>query len=760
MRVSSISESGSQIVSYEYDANGNRSKEILANGISTEYAYNCINAVTEIRSFNGENEIASTTYKYYLDGSDSRKIVTENNITETTSYIYNGFGQLTEEKVENASLTDKYNYSYDDYGNRIRMTATGSEVFTTVYNYKNAQNQYTALLQSETKTGISDETDTEETEITAYTYDNNGNQLSKISNEKTENFTYNVLDQVTGYSDGESVASYTYNADGLRSSKTVNGHTTKHVWDGNQNIIADITDDSPYTADCYFFGAGITASYDAFGVEKNLDESDTNAFRYCGEYYDAETGSIYLRARYYDPSIGRFISRDSYGGEAADPLSLNRYTYCHNNPILNFDPTGHSIWGSIKSGASKAWNGVKQWGKDRADDWKTGIGVLENSGPAGQVFASYSHGVVDTLGSQVSAIRHPVQTAKSMISGVKSFANDPVGSIKGMAIEKYNSLCNIAKDIHNGNWQSLANKAAYSLGGASVAVVEGAVGKAAMAKAPAVLNKAKCAVTGKGCFVAGTIVATIYGGKAIETIEIGDKVLATDPETGETSYKEVLKTYTYVKDTLVYIEANGEIIETTKEHPFWVEGQGWTKAKFLNEGDSLRNSDGDSVIIDKVEVVPLPENQYTIVYNLEVADFHTYYVSGDMILVHNVCEEFVRYCSKAEAEAMQKANGLVRGMKNGKPTRGAKWISDANGKYTINAAGSVGHEYKVTIKVKKGTTQWLKDNGIPFEITGKEKDVMNKVLIKSTEQGAYGVGADLIEEFNKRVTKISYKKWK
>ncbi len=697
MRVSSISESGSQIVSYEYDANGNRSKEILANGISTEYAYNCINAVTEIKSFNGESEIASTTYKYYLDGSDSRKIVTENNITETTSYVYNGFGQLTEEKIENASLTDKYNYSYDDYGNRIRMTATGSEVFTTVYNYKNAQNQYTALLQSETKTGISDETDTEETEITAYTYDNNGNQLSKISNEKTENFTYNVLDQVIGYSDGESVASYTYNADGLRSSKTVNGHTTKHVWDGNQNIIADITGDSSYTADCYFFGAGITASYnftsgvksdynyyrknahgdvvsitnssansiktyryDAFGVEKNLDESDTNAFRYCGEYYDAETGSIYLRARYYDPSIGRFISRDSYGGEAADPLSLNRYTYCHNNPILNFDPTGHSI----RSSLSKAWGSVKQWGKDRADDWKTGIGILENSNPAGKTFASYSHGVVDTLGSQISAIRHPVQTAKSMISGVKSFANDPVGSVKGMAIEKYNSLCSLGKDIYNGNWQSIANKAAYSLGGASVAVVEGAIGKAAMAKAPAVFNKVKCTVTGKGCFVAGTIVATIYGGKAIETIEVGDRVLATDPETGETVYKEVLKTYTYVKDTLVYIEANGEIIETTKEHPFWVEGQGWTKAKFLNTGDELRDADGNHITIDKVEIVPLPENQYTIVYNLEVADFHTYYVSDEMILVHNVCVE--KIAEKFTKKGTHKVNYIADDLSSAK----------------------------------------------------------------------------------------------
>ncbi len=43
--------------------------------------------------------------------------------------------------------------------------------------------------------------------------------------------------------------------------------------------------------------------YDAFGVEKNIDENDTNAFRYFGEYYDAETGTIYLRARYYDQRL-------------------------------------------------------------------------------------------------------------------------------------------------------------------------------------------------------------------------------------------------------------------------------------------------------------------------------------------------------------------------------------------------------------------------------------------------------------------------
>ncbi len=81
--------------------------------------------------------------------------------------------------------------------------------------------------------------------------------------------------------------------------------------------------------------------YDAFGIEKNIDQNDTNPYRYCGEYYDTETGTIYLRARYYDPSMGRFISEDSYWGKIEDPLSLNLYTYCVNNPVIYVDPSGY-----------------------------------------------------------------------------------------------------------------------------------------------------------------------------------------------------------------------------------------------------------------------------------------------------------------------------------------------------------------------------------------------------------------------------------
>ncbi|MDE6088585.1 MAG: RHS repeat-associated core domain-containing protein, partial [Oscillospiraceae bacterium] len=116
-------------------------------------------------------------------------------------------------------------------------------------------------------------------------------------------------------------------------------------------------------------------TYDAFGVEKNIDDTDTNAFRYCGEYYDAETGTVYLRARYYNPSAGRFISRDSYRGRNGNPLSLNLYTYCANNPLLYFDPSGHSfayLPDGTKRSMDNPWD-VKQFYKLRGEQLANGV---------------------------------------------------------------------------------------------------------------------------------------------------------------------------------------------------------------------------------------------------------------------------------------------------------------------------------------------------------------------------------------------------
>ena len=98
---------------------------------------------------------------------------------------------------------------------------------------------------------------------------------------------------------------------------------------------------------------------------------------------------VYQGVRYYSPTAGRFISRDSDPGTSADPLSLNLYTYCHNNLVLYTDPSGHGVFSKIGSGIKKVAKAVKNWANDRVDDWKTGIVMLKESGGAGEVFASY-----------------------------------------------------------------------------------------------------------------------------------------------------------------------------------------------------------------------------------------------------------------------------------------------------------------------------------------------------------------------------------
>ncbi len=381
MRIVKVKESGEETVSYTYDKNGNKKSETLANGVVSTYEYNNANRIVKLINKKGNSTISSYEYSYYLDGSDACKKVTENGIIETTEYEYDGLKRLIEESIKvGGNTTDSYSYEYDDYGNRSKMTVSGTETYETVYDYS-VNGKYTALLQKEVKTVEKESNPLDlnsNVKQTVYTYDANGNQIKKTADGKTETNTYDGLNQLIGFTDGETTACYKYNASGLRYEKTVDGQTINHVWDGNKQIIADVIDNQFYEADCYIRGTNLVAKYnfwngkkseytyytqnahgdvvnltdkdgkvtksykyDAFGVEKNIDKNDTNAFRYCGEYYDKETATVYLRARYYNPSTGRFISRDSFAGRRSDPLSLNLYTYCRNNPIRYIDPSGH-----------------------------------------------------------------------------------------------------------------------------------------------------------------------------------------------------------------------------------------------------------------------------------------------------------------------------------------------------------------------------------------------------------------------------------
>jgi len=152
------------------------------------------------------------------------------------------------------------------------------------------------------------------------------------------------------------VATYIYDGNNLRQSKTVDGVTTQHLWNGS-NIVADVTNGqtqtylrglnlaymksydgtwSKYITDGHgdvvglygLDGTKITDyTYDPFGVPRN-DVVDTNPFRHCGEYADVESGYIYLRNRYYDAGTGRFITED--------PIKdgLNWYVYLYDREVV------------------------------------------------------------------------------------------------------------------------------------------------------------------------------------------------------------------------------------------------------------------------------------------------------------------------------------------------------------------------------------------------------------------------------------------
>ncbi|NDO18557.1 hypothetical protein FMM68_02650 [Lachnospiraceae bacterium MD329] len=201
---------------------------------------------------------------------------------------------------------------------------------------------------------------------------------------------------------------YTYGIDNLRASKKVNGEKTEFVWNG-QNLAGETTnsistiynydvtgiagykkdneEEVRYIKDPHGNvidmqqGYDFIGSYDysAFGNQLTSTNED-NPFRYCGEYYDNESGNIYLRNRYYNAPTGRFISED--------PIKdgLNWYSYCAGNPVMMIDPSGLSNvpkdldWnddGFIDSKNDRKrfdsnGNGVADWiedGYSNADDW-------------------------------------------------------------------------------------------------------------------------------------------------------------------------------------------------------------------------------------------------------------------------------------------------------------------------------------------------------------------------------------------------------
>ncbi|MBQ2967952.1 MAG: RHS repeat-associated core domain-containing protein [Clostridia bacterium] len=396
-RLTTVKQGNNAISSYTYDVNNRLTKSVLGNGVTTDYTYNNAGWTTNVTASNDTDVLSNISYTYFTDGNVATK--TEDGVT--TAYTYDGVNRLKTETVGDIDMT----YSYDSRGNRTALSVTGEESFTVINTFDKNNKQLT---------GSKMYTASEVEELTSYSYDENGNLMSEITETYTSkdgttpteseltadfwtpqqvpnvaHYEYDDFNRLVEFrGKGTEQATYTYTADGLRNSKTVNGKTTNQIWDG-MNLVKDGIQNYYYGLDLisnnsqYYVhnahgdvvhltnSAGESVKhyeYDGFGVERNIDTNDTNPFRYCGEYYDAESDSIYLRARYYTPNTGRFTQKDThwnldnmiYGEKHKDVdssfaripdinsvlQSANVYVYALNNPITYVDVTGEEAYGT------------------------------------------------------------------------------------------------------------------------------------------------------------------------------------------------------------------------------------------------------------------------------------------------------------------------------------------------------------------------------------------------------------------------------
>jgi RHS repeat-associated protein len=424
----------------EYGSRGEINyKKYTINGQKQEYFYKHDNVVDDkqikIKMPSGAEQTAN------CDGLGRLSSVSLNDNKFLKEIYYAKFGDHATKYVNsvwegvNGKRDKNTRYSYDKNGNITRIRENGKETVRYTYDSLNRLIREDNAVWKEKigETVITGKTET-------YEYDNNGNILRKtkypytLSEKPTggthvkygyslfdwkdrlfsyngEIFKYDQLGNPTTYRNkamqwekGRNLASYnghafTYNAQGIRTSKTINGVETTYYLDGTRILAEERRDASSNseikpliealyyhygidgligfehrqasgTNTTYIYRKNIQGDithiynehgtpvaeyiYDAWGnhsvcADCNCEDIATkNPFRYRGYYYDVTTNLYYLNSRYYDSQTGRFINADCIGYLNPNTINgLNLYAYCGSNPVMNVDPNGTSFWRKV-----------------------------------------------------------------------------------------------------------------------------------------------------------------------------------------------------------------------------------------------------------------------------------------------------------------------------------------------------------------------------------------------------------------------------